>query len=77
MTDADLLRRIAEARREYADRAPSATDRQYMLGECSALDAVAEVLNGNGSWSDLVADYAPSWRWPEFGEHAPLGERGT
>jgi hypothetical protein len=65
--DHGRLRRLADARREYTATS-SPADRQFILGQCAALEAVADVLTGASSWPDLVASYAPSWRWNEFND---------
>lgn len=71
---ARVLGQLAEARREYADISPSADTAELFRHEAVALGNVAKVLSGEISWSDLVAAYAPSWRWREFGKHDPTPE---
>lgn len=67
--NADQLRRLAEARREYADTVEP--NRSIILHEAAVLESVAAAMDGTCEWSDLVASYAPSWRWHDFGQHDP------
>lgn len=71
MTDVEILRLLAETRREYAHDGIE-PDRSIILHEAAVLESVAAAMDGTREWSDLVASYAPSWRWQEFGEHNPL-----
>lgn len=67
----EVLRQVAEARRDYAQSAPKDDDRTILLHEVAVMNVVADVLSGAARWYELVADWAPSWRWHEFGDHNP------
>ena len=66
-----ILRRLAEARSDYAQSTPRDEDRTLLSHEVAVMNAVADALSGRKRWEDLVADYAPSWRWHELGDHNP------
>ncbi|HEU5394216.1 MAG TPA: hypothetical protein VFV36_05380 [Candidatus Methylomirabilis sp.] len=69
---AGILRRLAAGRREYAAaRGNPGVNRDLLLHEAEALENAANCIDGTASWRGLVAAYAPSWRWSEFGEHDP------
>jgi hypothetical protein len=68
---AATLRKLADARRDYVNPAVPAGDRTVILQEAAVMERVADVLSGRAHWDDLVAGYAPSWRWHEFGDHDP------
>lgn len=60
-----LLHRLAEVRREYTDTGPDDT-RALIAHEAEVLEAVASAVEDPSRWRDIVACYAPSWRWAEL-----------
>jgi hypothetical protein len=64
------LRLFAGARRDYLANS-HADDAPIIAGEAAAFAAVADTLDGQWRWADLIGVYAPSWRWSLFGDHDP------
>lgn len=61
----DALRKLAEARRDYADNAPD--DYRAFIGhEMMVMETIATVLDDPAQWRRVVDVYAPSWCWPEL-----------
>jgi hypothetical protein len=68
--EVETLRLLARTRHEYAANGPT-NDQLIIQHEAAVFEAIADALTGKRRWDDLVAGYAPSWRWSEFGEHDP------